>query len=67
MPSDKTEFFAMLSIVAITSFTFGLACGAKILHMERNDQWIQQAEKDCYPFALAYASARDFNRVCAGP
>ena len=64
--SDRLNF-AILLLTIPFSFAMGLVAGGSIVSFEHSEAWRKFSEKDCYPFALAYANARDFDKVCAGP
>ena len=67
MPDNPREYIVTLVVPCLASLAIGIAVGALAVAEGVNSRWTSKAEKDCYPFALAYASARDFDSICAGP
>lgn len=67
MPDNPKEYIVTLFLPCLASLAIGFAVGALGVTLEVNSRWTSKAEKDCYPFALAYASVKDFDSICAGP
>ena len=67
MPDNPKEYIVTLFLPCLVSLAIGFAIGTIGVTLEVNSRWTSKAEKDCYPFALAYASVKDFDSICAGP
>jgi len=67
MPDNVREYIVTLVVPCLASLAIGFAGGAIGVALEVNSRWTSKAEKDCYPFALAYVSVKDFDSICAGP